>query len=282
MDETAAAVAQPLRFQGGQSGVAVITENYQFLLEELPGLELAQSLHSNGILSESSFEKIVSRRTTKEANELILEGVQNATLQSESAFEQFLRVLQEHRNSAYILKRLCESVERNETLSDELEIKSSLTPTSSRLQMKHTNDPRSSSSSSGYSFHCANSGEPVSQLCSSNSTTSLSTRFCTPSNGSQLSTVSQSKKIPANCLHASCATESKVSTARVTSLRLLGYYSSLVCKRGLFIPHTADLAYCLIMSNNFTQVDDSAELQHKMNQVTYAHPVACVTMNSCA
>ena len=220
MDETAAAVAQPLRLQGGQPGVAVITENYQFLLGELPGLELAQSLHSNGILSELSFEKIVSRRTTKEANELILEGVQNATLQSESAFEQFLSVLQEHRNSAYILKRLCESVERNETLSDELEIKSStaeLTPTSSRLQMKYTSDPRSSSSSSGYSFHSANSSEQISPLCSPNSTGSLSTGLGTPSNGSQVSTVSHSKQIQANCLHVSCATEFEVSAHGVAT-----------------------------------------------------------------
>ena len=216
MDWSAAAIAQPLRFQGGQSGVAVITENYQFLIEELPGLELAQSLHSNGILSESSFEKIVSRRTTKEANELILEGVQNATLQSESAFEQFLSVLQEHRTSAYIMRRLCESVERNETLSDELETKSStaeLTPTSSRLQMKYASDPRSSSSSSGYSFHSANSSEQISPLRSPNSTRPLSTTFCTPSNGSQVSTVSQCKQIPANRLQVSCATECEVSTA---------------------------------------------------------------------
>ena len=221
MDETAAAVAQPLRLQGGQSGIAVITENYQFLLEVLPGLELAQSLHSNGLLTESSFEKIVSRRTTKEANELILEGVQNATLQSESAFEQFLSVLHEHRNSAYILKRLCESVERTKTLSDELEIKSStaeLTPTSSRLQtVNYINDPRprSSSSSSGYSFHSANSSEQISPLCSPNSTRPLSTTLCTPSNGSQVSTVSQGKQIPANPLQVSCATECEVSTAHM-------------------------------------------------------------------
>lgn len=201
MNEPVSPLIQPVPFRGGQS---VITENYQLLLEELPGLELAQLLHSNGILSVLSLEKIISRRTTEETNKIILESVQNAMLESESAFEQFLSVLQVHPASACIVKKLCESLERKETLHDEMEFKSStseVTPTSSGLQMKYTSNTRSSSSSSGYSFHSANSGEQISLLCSPDSTSALSTRFCTSLNDYQVSTLSQSKQSPANCPH---------------------------------------------------------------------------------
>lgn len=201
MNEPVSPVMQPVPFRGGQS---VITENYQLLLEELPGFELAQSLHSNGILSDFSFEKIISRQTTEEMNKIILESVQNAMLESESAFEQFLSVLRVHPASACIAKKLCESFERKETLHDEMEFNSStseLTPTSSGLHMKYTSNTKSSSSSSDCSFHSANSGEQISSLCSPDSTSALSTRFCTSSNDSQISTASQSKQAPVNRPH---------------------------------------------------------------------------------
>lgn len=200
MNEPVSPVTQPVPFRGGQS---VITENHQLLLEELPGLELAQSLHSNGILSDLSFENIISRRTTEETNKIILESVQNAMLESGCAFEQFLSVLRVHPASACIAKKLCESFERKEKLHDEMEFNSStseLTPTSSGLHMKYTSDTRSSSSSSGYSFHSANS-EQTSPLCSPDSTSTLSTRFSTSQNDSQFSTLSQSKQAPANRPH---------------------------------------------------------------------------------
>lgn len=204
MNEPVSPVMQPVPFRGGQ---CLITENYQLLLEDLPGLELAQSLHSNGILSDLSFEKIISRRTTEETNKIILESVQNAMLESGSAFEQFLSVLRVHPASACIAKKLCESLERKETLHDEMEFKystSEQTPTSSGLHMKYTSNTRSSSSSSGYSFHSANSGEQISPLCSPDLTSALSTRFCTSSNDSQSSTLSQSKQEPANRPHFTC------------------------------------------------------------------------------
>jgi len=130
MDEDVSPVIHPAPFQGGQS---VITENYQLLLEELPGLR--------------------------------------------------------------------ESVKRKETLRDEMEFKfstSEVTPTSSGLHMEYTSNTRSISSSSGYSFHSANSGEQISLSCSPDSTSALSTRFCTSLNDSQISTASQSKEAPAN------------------------------------------------------------------------------------
>ena len=221
--------------------MAIITENYQLLRDELPGLELAQRLHSKGILSEQDFEKIISRRTTEETNQIILQSVQNAMLESESAFEVFLSVLQVHPASACIAKKLHESMESKQTLRDEMGFKSStseLTPTSTGLHMEYTSNTRSSSSSSGYSFHSANSGEQISLSRSPDTTIALSTRFCTSSNDSQVSAVSQCKQAPVHHLHFTCETEFEVSAAWFTqlimkqsdSLRTQGYNWILVWK----------------------------------------------------